>query len=291
MLKDPRVRRLATEFGAQWLHVRDLESLDEKSERHFPTFVSVRGAMQEECVRFFTDMFQRDASVLSLLDADHTFVNAALAQHYGFTGIKGEDWQRVDGIRAKGRGGVLGFAATLAKQSGASRTSPILRGNWFCESLLGERLPRPPKGVPVLPEEPPAGLTERQLIEKHSSDAACVRCHQRIDPFGFALEGFDAIGRSRDANTIAKLSDGTELNGLNGLRDYLLTTRREDFVRQFCRKLLGYALGRSFMLSDKPLLDEMSARLAAENFRVGAAFETIVQSRQFREVRGRSAAR
>ena len=286
LMQHAGVRRLATEFGCQWLHVRDLATLDEKSERHFPTFTAVRGAMQEECVRFFTDLFQRDASVLSLLDADHTFVNGVLAQHYGMA-VNGDNWQRVDGLRAQGRGGVLGFAATLAKQSGASRTSPILRGNWLCEVLLGERLPRPPKGVPVLPEEPPAGLTERQLIEKHSSDAACARCHVRIDPFGYALEGFDAIGRKRDADTQAKLADGTAFNGLDGLRGYLLNTRRDDFVRQFCRKLLGYALGRGIQLSDQPLLDEMRAQLAANGFRVGTAIELIVQSRQFREVRGR----
>ncbi len=286
MMQHPKVRRLATEFGCQWLHVRDLATLDEKSERHFPTFNAVRGAMQEECVRFFTDMFQHDASVLSLLDADHTFVNAVLAQHYGIA-LRGDGWQRVDGLRAQGRGGVLGFAATLAKQSGASRTSPILRGNWLCEVILGERLPRPPQGVPVLPEEPPAGLTERQLIEKHSSDPSCILCHQQIDPFGFALEGFDAIGRKRAANSEAKLTDGTTFTGLDGLRSYLLETRREDFVRQFCRKLLGFALGRGVLLSDKVLLDDILAKLAANNYRVSTAVELIVQSRQFREVRGR----
>src|SRR6185503_3199608 len=141
-----------------------------------------------------------------------------------------------------------------------------------------------------LPEEPPQGLTERQLIEKHTSDPACARCHERIDPFGYALEGFDAIGRSRDANTSAKLADGTALDGLGGLRTYLLTTRRDDFVRQFCRKLLGYALGRGVLLSDRPLLDEMLARLSANGYRVGDAADLIVRSRQFREVRSRAAA-
>ncbi len=286
MLRDAKVRRLAEEFGCQWLHVRDVATLDEKSERHFPTFTTVRGAMQEECSRFFTDLFQRDGSVLEVLEADHTFVNAELAKHYGM-GVKGDDWQRVDGLRAQGRGGVLGFAATLAKQSGASRTSPILRGNWVCEVLLGERLPRPPKGVPVLPEEPPAGLTERQLIEKHSSDPNCSGCHARIDPFGFTLEEFDAIGRRRDADANVTLPNGTALNGLDGLRTYLSTTRRDDFVRQFCRKLIGFALGRSFMLSDRPLLEQMQADLAANGFKFSRAVELIVQSRQFREVRGR----
>ncbi|EDY17226.1 Protein of unknown function DUF1592 [Chthoniobacter flavus Ellin428] len=293
MLKDARVRRLATEFGCQWLHVRDLETLDEKSERHFPTFAALRGDMQEEVVRFFTDLFQEDRSVISLLDADYSFVDGALARHYGIP-VHGDEWQRVDGLRAHGRGGILGFAATLAKESGASRTSPILRGNWLTEVVLGDRLPRPPKGVPLLPEEAPAGLTERQMIEQHSTDAKCAKCHQRMDPFGFALEGFDAIGRARtkdsaglEIDTQAKLPDGTTFTGLDGLRDYLLSRRREAFLRQFCRKLVGYALGRAMQLSDKPLVDSMIARLQSGDDHVGDVVELIVRSPQFRNVRGR----
>jgi hypothetical protein len=294
MMKDARVRRLATEFGCQWLQVRDMESLDEKSERHFPSFPALRGAMQEEVVRFFSDLFQEDRPVLSLLDADHTFVNRPLAAHYGFDAARldiarsTDDWQRIDGLHAIGRGGILGFAATLAKQSGASRTSPILRGNWLSEVVLGEKLPRPPKGVPVLPDEAPLGLTERQLIERHSSDATCARCHQRIDPFGFALEGFDAIGHARAADTRATLPDGSTIEGLDGLRSYLLGTRRNDFLKQFCRKLLGYALGRSVQLSDQPLLEAMLTQLNARDCRVSTAIEMIVCSDQFRNVRGRS---
>ena len=293
MMKDAKVRRLATEFGCQWLHVRDVATLDEKSERHFPTFVSLRGDMQEEAVRFFMDLFQENRPVLSLLDADHTFVNGALAKHYGLD-AKGNDWRRVDGVRAKGRGGILGFASTLAKQSGASRTSPILRGNWLSEVVLGEKLPRPPKGVPVLPEEAPAGLTERQLIERHSSDEKCAGCHRRIDPFGFALEGFDAIGRARgkDAaglaiDTRTNLPNGTTIEGLDGLRAYLTTARGEDFLRQFSRKLLGYALGRSVQLSDQPLITSMLTQLKAGDHGVATAIESIVRSPQFREVRGK----
>lgn len=293
MLRDPKVRRLATEFGCQWLHVRDLDTLDEKSERHFPTFASLRSAMQEETVRFFIDLCQENRSVLSLLDADSTFVNGPLAKHYGID-LDGDDWQRVDGLRAKGRGGILGFSSTLAKQSGASRTSPILRGNWLSEVVLGEKLPRPPKDVPVLPEEAPAGLTERELIERHSSDAKCAGCHRRIDPFGFALEGFDAIGRIRNQdaaglpiNTRTHLPNGDATEGLDGLRTYLLTTRRDDFLRQFCNKLLGYALGRSVQLSDKPLVESMLAQLKSNDYRVFTAIELIVRSPQFREMRGR----
>ena len=192
-------------------------------------------------------------------------------------------WKRIDKLHSQGRGGILGFAATLAKQAGASRNSAILRGTWLTEVVLGEKLPIPPKGVPVLPEEAPAHLTERQLIERHSRDENCMGCHKRIDPYGFALEGFDAIGRARQADTKTVLPDGTAVDGLNGLRDYLLTKRRDDFTRQFCRKLLGYALGRSVQLSDKPLIDQMMK----SDLRFGTLVELIVQSRQFCEVRGR----
>ena len=296
MLSDARVRRLATEFACQWLHIYDFDTLDEKSESHFPTFVALRGDMYEEAIRFFTDLFQSDASVLSLFNADHTFVNESLAKHYGIPGVSGAEWRRVDGVGAYGRGGILGLAATLAKQSGASRTSPTLRGNWVSEVVLGEKLPRPPKDVPQLPEDETAtaGLTVRQLVEKHSSDAKCAKCHVRIDPMGFALEGFDPIGRRRDKDlanrpieTQARLTDGTTFDGLPGLRDYLLSARREAVLRQFCRKLLGYALGRSVQLSDEPLLKEMSEQLAKQEYRFSVAVDTIVRSRQFREIRGK----
>jgi hypothetical protein len=297
MVADSRARRLADEFALQWLQVYDFASLDEKSESHFPTFAHLRPAMQEETIRLFLDLFQADRSVLSLLDADHTFLNEELAKHYGIDGVAGPEWRRVDGVRQHGRGGILGLATTLAKQSGASRTSPILRGNWISEVVLGEKLPRPPKDVPLLPEDEAAtdGLTVRQLVEKHTSDPRCASCHVRIDPFGFALERYDAIGRYRErdladrpVDTKSTLPDGSAIDGLDGLRDYLLTDRRDAFVRQFCRKLLGYSLGRGVLLSDEPLLDEMAARLKASDHRVSAALETIVLSRQFREIRGQS---
>ena len=162
------------------------------------------------------------------------------------------------------------------------------------EVVLGDKLPRPPKGVPLLPEEAPQGLTERQLIERHSSDEKCAGCHKRIDPFGFALEGFDAIGRARQKDaaglpidTATTLQDGTTLAGFEGLRAYLSGKRSDDFVRQFCRKLLGYALGRSVQLSDKPLLESMLAKLKENQLRISIAVDLIVRSPQFREVRGR----
>jgi hypothetical protein len=296
MLRDGRVRRLATEFACQWLHIYDFDALDEKSERHFPSFAGLRDDMYEEAIRFFTDLFQRDGSVLEIWDCDHVFINERLAAHYGIPGVSGGDWRRVDGARSHGRGGILAFAATLAKQSGASRTSPILRGNWISEALLGERLPRPPKDTPQLPDDETAidGLTVRQLTEKHTSDERCAHCHVRIDPFGFALEGYDAIGRRRDKDlsgrtieTRARLPDGTQFDGIDGLRKYLLTARRDVILRQFCRKLLGYALGRAVQLSDGPLLEEIDRNLGERDYHFSAAIETILSSRQFREIRWR----
>jgi Protein of unknown function (DUF1592)/Protein of unknown function (DUF1588)/Protein of unknown function (DUF1587)/Protein of unknown function (DUF1585)/Protein of unknown function (DUF1595)/Planctomycete cytochrome C len=319
MLRDPRTRRLATEFACAWLHIYDFDELGEKSERHFPTFTSLRGAMYEETIRFFTDLFQRDGSVLNILDADYTFLNADLAKHYGIPfevrGEKGEGrsapalaprtsdlspltsdgWQRVDGVKKFSRGGILAQATTLAKQSGASRTSPILRGNWLCEVLLGEKLPRPPKDVPRLPEdEATETLTVRQLTEKHSTDPKCFGCHRRIDPYGYSLEAYDAIGRFRDHDLGGRLievktktMDGAEIDGLDGLRQYLLTKRRDAFLKQFCRKLLGYSLGRGVMLSDNPLVSEMRAQIKSHDCHISAAIETIVRSKQFREIRGK----
>ena len=340
MLRGPHARRLATEFACAWLHIYDFDELGEKSERHFPTFTGLRGAMYEETIRFFTDFFQHDGSVLNILDADYSFLNQDLAKHYGIPdsvfrsgqceqapietrdskpetlvtsaaapedhagshspGIASSNggWRRVDGIKKYSRGGILGQATTLAKQSGASRTSPILRGNWVCEVLLGEKLPRPPKDVPRLPDdEATETLTVRELTEKHTADPKCYVCHRRIDAYGYSLEGFDAIGRFRERDlggrpidTRAKVMDGSEFEGLNGLRDYLLTKRRDAFLKQFCRKLLGYSLGRGVLLSDGPLITEMRDQLKKHDYHISAAIETIVRSKQFREIRGKETA-
>ncbi|WP_165250354.1 DUF1592 domain-containing protein [Paludisphaera soli] len=295
LLRSPDARRLAEEFACQWLHIYDFASQDEKSERHFPTFAALKGAMYEEAILFFADLFRSDASVLSIYDADHAFLNEQLAAHYEIPGVTGPEWRRVDGVRKFGRGGILGLSATLAKQSGASRTSPILRGNWVTEVLLGERTPKPPKDVPLLPddEEAGGGLSVRQLVERHTRDVRCAGCHARMDPYGFSLEAYDAIGRFRERDASgqpvdvrAKVLDGSEFAGGDGLREYLLSSRRDAIERQFCKKLLGYALGRGVQLSDEPLLDEMRRRLESENHRVSAAVDAIVRSRQFREIRG-----
>lgn len=295
MLADDRLRALAVEFGTQWIHVRGFDELKEKNEALFPTFdATLRKAMYEETILFFQDLFQNDRSVADLLGADHTFLNETLARHYGIPGVQGSHWRRVEGVRRHGRGGIPGMASVLTRQAGASRTSPILRGNWVVETLLGEKLPRPPANVPQLPEEEQREtLTMRQLVERHVKDPACAPCHRRIDPFGFALEAYDPIGRKRDhdlggrpIDTRARLQDGSTFEGLDGLRQYLTTKKHDVVVRLFCRRLLGYALGRQVTLSDTALLDEMVAELKRSRGRVTAAVETIVRSRQFRMIRG-----
>ena len=265
-----------------------------KAKGRFPEFTELRGAMYEEVVRFFTDLIRSDAPILSILDADHVFVNPELAKFYGVEA--GDGWRKVGKARAAGRGGILAMATTLAKHSGASRTSPILRGNWVSETLLGERSPKPPKGVPPLPDAAPIDLSERAMIERHTADAACAKCHARIDPYGFALEAFDAIGRHRETgsdgaaiDTEATVFDGAKIDGIDGLRDYIVNTRRDAFVRQFCKKLLGYALGRSTRLSDEPLLDEMGLALEEGGYRFSVAVRCILQSRQFLDIRGANA--
>jgi hypothetical protein len=296
MLKDPHVRSLAVEFGTQWIHVRGFDELKEKNEKLFPTFDDrLRGAIYEEAILFFQDLFQADEPVTRLLDADYTFLDETLAKHYGIPGVVGPQWRKVDDVKKYGRGGVLGLAAVQAKESGASRTSPVLRGNWVVETLLGEKLPRPPPNVPKLPEEEGGsdGLTMRQLVEKHTRLPECAVCHVRIDPFGFALEKYDPIGRLREKDfgglaldSRAKLRDGTTFEGIDGLRDYLLTKKKDVIVRLFCRRLLGYAVGRSVALADQPLIDEMVAGLNEKDGRLSAAVLAVVRSPQFRSIRG-----
>ena len=289
MLYDPRTSRMAAEFAAQWLHVRNFGSNNDKNEELFPEFAELREHMYQETLLFFADLLRNNGSVLNILDADYTFLNETLAKHYGIEGVTGSEWRRVDNVKQAGRGGILGMSTTLATNSGASRTSPILRGNWVYETLLGERLPKPPADVPQLPELVPEGKTARELIELHSSVAGCAKCHALIDPYGFALEQYDVLGRLRpnkiDTGTI--LVDQTKIDGIDGLRDYLINSRQDDFLHQFCKKLLGYSLGREVQLSDKPLIDTMIKQLKENDYRIKSAITQIVISKQFRYIRGR----
>ena len=290
MLKDGRMRGMAEEFGARWLGVRDFVANHGRNLKHFPEFTpALREALAEEPVRFFEDLLINDRPVADVIAADAVVINELLAKHYGIPGVKGEEWRRVEKVADYGRGGMLGFGAVLAKQSAASRTSPVKRGAWVVQ-MLGERLPKVPPDVPPLPEIPPAGLSVREITERHRKDPNCAGCHIRIDPFGMTLEQFDALGRMRTAKELkpgdakATTQDGTEINGFAGLRDYLAGPRREDLLRSISQKLVGYSLGRSIQLSDRKLIDDVTKSMASGG-RWSDALLVIVSSEQFRCIR------
>ncbi len=294
MLKDVRVRGMAEEFGARWLGVRDFVANHGRSLKHFPEFTPVlRDALAEEPVRFFEDLLVNDRPVADVIAADAVVINEVLAKHYGIPGVTGPQWRRVENVSAYGRGGFLGFGAVIAKQSAAARTSPIKRGAWLVQ-VLGERLPKVPPDVPPLPETPPAGLSVREITERHRADPKCAGCHVRIDPYGMTLERFDAIGRLRPASelkpgdTKGTLRDGTEIEDIAGLRNYFAGPRREDLLRTLARKLTGYALGRAVLTSDRNLVDEVTKTMA-NGGRWSDALLVIVRSEQFRCIRSTSA--
>ena len=300
MVDDPKIRRLAIHFACQWLHLRDFDKNDDKNERLFPEFPKIRKDLYEETVLYFEKLIQEDRSVFEIVNSDYTYVNSGLAKLYqisfdssGSSDVSSKTWKKVSGVNAKSRGGVLTMGSFLASQSGASRTSPILRGTWISETLLGERLPKPPANVPQLPEAVPSNLTARELIELHTSSPQCAKCHARIDPYGFALEGYDAIGRIRrnNVNTKTTLVEGLKIDGVHELQKYILEQRRDDFLRQFCKKLLGYALARETQLSDEPLIQKMILNLSNRDFRFSAAVETIITSEQFLNIRDQEYAR
>jgi hypothetical protein len=290
MLKDERIRGMAAEFGARWLGVRDFAAHHGRSLTHFPEFTpSLRDALAEEPVRFFEDLLVNDRPVTDVIAADAVVINDVLAEHYGIPGVTGPQWRRVENVSVYGRGGFLGFGAVIAKHSAAARTSPIKRGAWLVH-MLGERLPKVPPDVPPLPETPPAGLSVREITERHRQDPKCASCHIRIDPYGMTLEQFDAIGRLRPASelqpgdTKGRLRDGTEIEGIAGLRSHFAGPRREDVLRTLARKLVGYALGRAVMTSDRTLVDEVTNVMARDG-RWSDALLLIVRSEQFRCIR------
>jgi hypothetical protein len=297
MLNNPRARALSVEFAGQWLQFRGFDRYDGKSESRFPELTTtLKTAMNQEATELMAEIIRNDRSVLEILQADYTFLNEELAAHYGIPDVEGPGFRRVDDVSRFGRGGIITTGSVLTKQSGALRTSPVLRGTWVVETLLGREIPNAPDDVPQLAEDAAdkETLTMRERIEQHRADAACAICHTKIDPYGFALEAYDPIGRFRDTDrngnsidTRASLQDGTTFEGLPGLQRYLLENRNE-FTKQFCRKLLGYALGRTVELSDEQLLVEMQTQLEQNEFRFSAAVLPIVKSRQFRRHRSQN---
>lgn len=310
MMRDPRIRRFSREMFGQWLGFYRFDDWDRPSRERFPRFdAELREAMTNEAIDFCTDLVAEDRDVRSLLHADYGFLSRRLARHYGVPMESNEEhWEEFEksdtprmtvapriSLADTRRRGVLGWGAMLTATSHPLRTSPVLRGNWVLDDLLGIPTPPPPNAVPELPqdEKNDEGLTIAQLLGRHRQDEACAVCHDRIDPFGLALEHFDAVGRYRDRDlngTVidakSRLHDGTVVDGLAGLVAHLRQAPvQELFLQRLSRKVLGYALGREVIPGDTLLLDEIQAKLKSHNYRFSIIVESIVTSSQFRKLR------
>ena len=287
MLRDPRSQALVDGFATRWLGLSKLAGLTPDTDLYREFDENLRAAMAEETRLFVADQIKADRSVSDLVTANYTFVNERLAEHYGIPDIYGPRFRRVDftdGIR----GGLLGQAAILAVTSYPNRTSVTVRGRWLLTNLLGAPPPPPPPDVPALKEPGQDGQPRslRRRMELHRQAAACASCHQRMDPLGFALENFDALGKWRTESdgapidAAATLPDGTRFDGIKGLRE-LMVTHKEDFVRTFTEKLLAYAIGRGITLSDMPAVRKIAHGAAPQDDRWSALILGIVNSPPF----------
>ena len=287
MLRDPRSQALVDSFANQWLKLGRLAGIVPDVDE-FPDFdENLREALQQETRLFIGSQLREDRSVLDLIGANYTFVNERLARHYGIPNVYGSRFRRVvltDGVR----GGLLGQASILTATSYPNRTSPVLRGRWLLESLLGAPPPAPPPDVPALQENGADGerRSVRERLEAHRKTPSCAICHVRMDPLGFSLENFDALGRWRtiaDGGPIdasAALPDGSRFEGVAGLRALLLT-HREDFVRTFTDRLLSYSIGRGTEPADWPAVRKIVRDTAADEYRWSSIIMAIVRSTPF----------
>jgi hypothetical protein len=292
MLKDPRMSGLATEFTGNWLGFRQFETNNSVDRGRFPAFNDdLREAMFQEPIRLVEDTISRDGSVLDFLYGNYTFVNPPLAKHYGIPGVSGDvnHWVRIDNASQYGRGGLLPMAVFLTQNSPGLRTSPVKRGNWVVQRVLGIRVPPPPPVVPELPsDESKSDLPVREMLAKHRSNAMCAACHAKFDSFGLAFEGYGPVGdaRTKDlagrpVDTAVSYPGGAQGNGLEGLQAFIRQHREDQFVSNLCRKLLAYSLNRSLQLSDESLIENMETQLKAGQYRFSSLIETIVTSPQF----------
>jgi len=287
MLADPRSEALVENFAGQWLHLRNVRNVQPNSDE-FPDFDdNLRESLARETELFFDSVVREDRSVLDLLNADYTFVNERLARHYGIPGIYGSRFRRVT-LASEARRGLMGQGSILAVTSHAERTSPVVRGKFILENILGLPIPPPPPDVPPL-KETKAGERPRSMREQmaeHRANPACASCHKVMDPVGFALENFDAVGawRARDASgpidASGDLVDGTKVDGVVGLRKAILA-RPEEFVQTLTEKLMTYALGRGLDYRDMPEVRAIVRDAAAENYRFSALILNIAHSPQF----------
>ena len=287
MLADPRSRALVENFAGQWLMLREL---DEALPQDAAFDANLREAFRSETELLLSSVITDDRSIIELLDADYTFVNERLARHYGIDGVKGSYMRRIELGEDDPRRGLLGHGSLLTVTSVANRTSPVIRGQWILENLLGTDVPPPPPGVEAdLSDESPVAVADtlRGRLELHRANSVCASCHARIDPFGLALENFDLIGRWRDTDggqpidSVVTLPDGTIVTGPNALRRALLE-RSDMFARAFTEKLLTYALGRILEPYDMPTVRKIAADAKREDYRFSSIVLGIVESVPFR---------
>jgi len=288
MLADPKSSALVTNFAGQWLQTRNLKTLLPNSD-DFPDFDdNLRQAFGRETELFFESVMREDRNVLDLLTADYTFVDERLARHYGIPGVYGSQFRRIV-LPDEMRRGLLGKGSLLAVTSHATRTSPVLRGKWVLENILGTPPAPPPPDVPTLKEPEPgaAARTMRQQMVEHRANPACASCHKVMDPIGFALENFDAVGawRTRDAGTLidasGELADGTKIDGVVALREALVS-HPDVFVGTLTEKLLTYALGRGLDYADMPAVRTIVASASRDRYRFSTIVLGIVSSVPFR---------
>ncbi len=296
MLADPRAEALTADFASQWLHLRNLEAAAPNL-RRFPDFDdNLRRAFRRETELLFASVVEEDRSVLDLLQADYTFLDERLARHYGIPGVYGSRFRRVDLPEDSPRGGLLGHGSILTVTSYATRTSPVLRGKWILENLLGMPPPPPPANVPPL-EEPEPGVPARSMrerMEAHRVNPACAACHRLMDPAGLAMENFDAIGRWRgradDWSPIdarGSIPGGGGFEGMAGLRGAVLA-RPHVFAGTVTEKLLTYALGRGLDHNDGPAVRRIVRGAAGDDYRFSSLVLGIVESIPFQMRRSQS---
>ena len=285
MLADPKARALTDGFAAQWLQLRKLPDARPTTE-FFPTFTpKLRQAMHDEVALFFDGLRKDDRPVTDLLNADYTYLNADLAKHYGVGGVTGPEMRRVR-LTDPNRGGLLGMGAVLAVTSHTNRTSPTLRGKYVLDVILGTPPPPPPPGVSQLDEAKPGkeAKTFREKLAQHAAQPSCAGCHAKIDPLGFGLETFDAVGRVRKADATGALPTGEKFDGPKELRGVLLS-RKPQFVRNVVEKTLTYALGRELAATDKPAVDAVVAEMEKNEYTFSALVGGVARSYPFRHRR------
>jgi hypothetical protein len=291
MLKDPKSAALVENFAGQWLQFKNIDVLRPDAEK-FPDFdEALRQSMRRETELFIGNIFQNDASILEFLDASYSFLNERLARFYGVKGVSGPEFRRVDMSGTPRGGGLLAHASVLTVSSYSTRTSPVLRGKWILENLLNAPPPPPPPSVPAL-DDTKVGQSAslRQQMEEHRKNPACASCHSRMDPLGFGLENFDAIGSWRmedgkfPVDATGSLPGGRTFNGPNQLKA-MLKDDRDAFVRGVTEKLLTYALGRGLERFDAPVVSAIAAKLPAKNYRSTELVIEIVKSLPFRNRR------